>query len=218
MSNEELAVQIQNGAPERMGELWTQVEGLVKWKARRIMTALELRGNVCGVDFDDLVQCGFPALVAAVNTYDLESGAFSTWLMYYLQKEFAEVTGYRTKREQNEPLNNSVCLDQPLSDDPEAATIGDMIPDPKATAAMEWIEETVWRDQLHGALETMLRELHEDQSRILRRRYYANESLVETGEFTGMPSEQVRKLENMGLRALRRLPGIERIRKFYISD
>lgn len=55
MSNEELAVEIQNGAPERMGELWEQVAGLVKWKAKRIMTALELRGSMCGVDFDDLV-------------------------------------------------------------------------------------------------------------------------------------------------------------------
>lgn len=218
MSNEELVVQIQNGAPGRMGELWEQIEGLVKWKAKRIVTALELRGNMCGVDFDDLVQCGFPAMVAAVESYKPESGAFSTWLMYYLQKEFAEVTGYRTKREQNEPLNNSLCLDQPLSDDPEVATIGDMIPDPKAAAAIEWIEEKIWRDQLHEALETMLQELHEDQSSILRRRYYADKSLVETGEFTGMPSEQVRKLESMGLRALRKMPAVERIRKFYISD
>lgn len=40
MSNEELVAVIQAGE-DRMGELWEQVDGLVKWKAKRIMTILE---------------------------------------------------------------------------------------------------------------------------------------------------------------------------------
>lgn len=57
MSNEELVAVIQAGVPERMGELWDQVERLVSWKASRVMTALNGRG---GVDFDDLYQSGYP--------------------------------------------------------------------------------------------------------------------------------------------------------------
>lgn len=96
ITNEELVIAIQAGE-NRMGELWEQVERLVKWKAKRIMTALELKGSPCGVEFDDLYQSGYPALVEAVETYDPAAGAFSTWFMYYLQKAFAVVTGYLSR-------------------------------------------------------------------------------------------------------------------------
>ena len=93
MSSEELVVKIQAGAVELMGQLWEQVERLVKWKAKRIMTVLEgCPGR--GVEFEDLYQSGYLAMVAAVNTYDpAAGGAFSTWLMYHLKTAFAEATG-----------------------------------------------------------------------------------------------------------------------------
>ena len=218
MSNEELFARIRAGEQEMVAVLWEQVENLVKWKAKRIMTALELRGDKCGIEFDDLVQCGYPALLEAMESYNQEAGSFSNWFMFYLRKAFSDATGYRTKQGQEEPLNNALSLDKPLSDDPEAATMGEMIPDAEAAATMERIEEKLWREQLREALETVLQEIPEEQSDILRHRYYAGESLRETGESAGMELEQVRKLENMGLRTLRRLPGIERIWKFYISD
>lgn len=112
MSNEELVADIQAGAVERMGELWEQVDGLVKWKAKQVMTALNGR---CGVDFDDLHQSGYPALVAAVDSYNPEIRAFSTWFMYHLKRAFSEATGYRTKSGRNEPLNHSISLDTPLN-------------------------------------------------------------------------------------------------------
>lgn len=82
MSNEELVAVIQAGASERMGELWEQVCGLVKWKANHAMTAMEgFPGR--GVEFDDLYQSGYPAMVSAVEAYDPAAGAFSTWFMYH---------------------------------------------------------------------------------------------------------------------------------------
>ena len=93
MSNEELVAAIQAGE-DRMCELWEQVDGLVKWKAKQVMTALDGR---CGVDFDDLYQSGYPALVAAVDSYNPESGVFSTWFLYSLNTAFAEATGFRTR-------------------------------------------------------------------------------------------------------------------------
>lgn len=53
MSNEELVAEIQAGSAELMGQLWDQVAGLIKWKAKRIMTVLEgCPGR--GVEFEDL--------------------------------------------------------------------------------------------------------------------------------------------------------------------
>ena len=65
MSNEELAIAIQQGDQGRTLELWEQVNGLVKRKAMQIMTALKLSGNPRGVEFDDLYQTGYLAMVAA---------------------------------------------------------------------------------------------------------------------------------------------------------
>ena len=218
MSNEELAVQIRNGETERMGELWEQVESLVKWKAKRIMTALELRGNVCGVDFDDLVQCGYPAMVAAVDTYDPESGSFSTWLMYHLQTEFAEATGYRTKRGRNEPLNDAFSLDKPLGDDGDGGLFGDLIPDQRATATMESVEERGYRKQLHEALEKALSEIPENYSDVLRLRYYQGMTLEDAGKTLGISGEQARQREGKGIRKLRAPKMAATLRPFYDFD
>ena len=203
MSNEELVTAIQNGAQERMLELWERVEGLVKWKAKRIVTALELRGNMCGIEFDDLVQCGYPAMVAAVESYSPESGSFSTWLMYHLQKEFAEATGYRTQRGRNEPLNDAYSLDKPLSDESDSAVFGDLIPDQRATATMEAVEERAYQRQLKHAIDRALSELPADVADVLRLRNYDRLTLDEIGERWKLSRERIRQLENKGIRKLR---------------
>ena len=117
MSNEELAIAIQQGEEGRTLELWEQVNGLVKRKAMQIMTALQLSGNPRGVEFDDLYQTGYLAMVAAVETYSPERGAFSTWFMFHLKTAFAEATGYRTKNGRCEPLNTAASLDRPVQPD-----------------------------------------------------------------------------------------------------
>lgn len=202
MSNEELVAAIQSGE-NRKGELWEQIEGLVKWKAKRVLTALELRGTSCGCEFDDLVQCGYPAMVAAVESYTPGSGSFSTWLMYYLQKEFAEVTGYRTKRGRSEPLNESVSLDKPLGDEADGTVFSDLIPDRRAAATIERIEEREYQRQLKYAIDRALSELPPDVAEVLRLRNFAQLTLEEIGERWQLSQEKVRQMENKGLRKLR---------------
>lgn len=183
MSNEELVAAIQAGATERMGELWEQVEKLVKWKANRIMTALSLKNNPCGVELDDLMQSGYVAMVAAANTYNAENGKFSTWLMYHLQKEFADITGYRTKQGQHDPLNlpyGMVAeLDKPMSDDANSDPLSEIIPDQYAAATMEAVEERLYREQLHEALEQAMAEIPANRAEVLRQRYYEGKTLAE---------------------------------------
>lgn len=216
MSNEEIAVQIQAGKIELMGELWAGVENLVRWKANRVNNAL---GHSAGVDFDDLYQSGYLALVAAVNTYDpAAGGAFSTWLMYHLKNAFAEATGYRTVKGRLDPLNNALSLDRPLDNDTEGASFGDLVPDLKAAATMDAVEEALWRRQLHDALESVLAELPEEQSTVLKKRYYDQQTLVGVAQSLGTTPEEVRKLEGKGFKALRHYKLANRIRPFYDFD
>lgn len=212
MSNEELVAAIQAGEDERMGALWEQVERLVKWKANIIMTALDGR---CGVEFDDLYQSGYPALVAAVDSYKPESGAFSTWFMYHLKTAFAEVTGYRTKAGKNEPLNNAFSLDRPLTDEANSSLFGDFIPDGKAAAVLEAVEDREYREQLHDTMERMLAAMPDNCREVLRLRYYRDMTLAECGQLLGVGAERVRQMECKGLRFLRRPQNAATLYSFY---
>lgn len=204
MSNEELAVKIQAGSDELMGELWEQVVAFVEWKARRVMTALDLRGNPCGVTLEDLTQSGYFALVKAVETYEPATGSFISWLAFHLKTTLAEVTGYRTKMGQNEPLNNSFSLDKPVDDESDGTTFGELVPDPTASDFVLNIEESLWRKQLHEAMEAALAGLPEKSEEILRLRYYQGLTLEDIGETRGTTRERIRQIETKALRQLRK--------------
>ena len=203
MSNEELVAQIQTGATERIGELWEQVERLVKWKAKRIMTVLEgCPGR--GVEFEDLCQSGYLAMVAAVDTYDpAAGGAFSSWLMYHLKTAFAEATGYRTQKGRHEPLNNYLSLDTPLTDDADSDDLMDVVADPTGLLWRESLEESMWRKQLQEAVGAAMSTVPEQYREILRLRYWEDMTLEDVGDLRGISKERVRQMENKGIRILR---------------
>ena len=125
----------------------------------QIMTALQLSGNPRGVEFDDLYQTGYLAMVAAVETYSPERGAFSTWFMFHLKTAFSEATGYRTKSGRCEPLNTAASLDRPVQpDEPDGGTLGELVPDSRAADAIENVEESVYHEQLHKAIDGAISE------------------------------------------------------------
>ena len=202
MSNEELAIAIQQGDQGRTLELWEQVNGLVKRKAMQIMTALKLSGNPRGVEFDDLYQTGYLAMVAAVETYSPERGAFSTWFMFHLKTAFAEATGYRTKGGRCEPLNTATSLDRPVQpDEPDGGTLGELVPDSRAADAIENVEESVYREQLHKAIDGAISELPPGNAQL---RYWDDMTLSAVGEVMGKSPERTRQMESKGIRELRK--------------
>lgn len=215
MSNEELVAAIQTGAPERMGELWQQVERLVSWKASRVMTALNGRG---GVEFEDLYQSGYPAMVAAVDSYRPEVGAFSTWFMLHLKTAFAEATGYRSAKQQRDPIHNAVSLDTPLTDDADSDDLMAVVADPAGMRGIETVEEAIYRQQLHNALEEALEAIPEECSAVLRQRYYEGRTLSDLAEEQGVSMEMARKRERDALRRLRSPKTACRLRPFYDFD
>lgn len=202
MSNEELVAEIQAGAVELMGQLWDQVAGLIKWKPRHIMTALDGCGGR-GVEFDDLYQSGYLAMVAAVDTYNPTAGAFSTWFMLHLKTAFAEVTGYRTQKGRKEPLNNSISLATPLTDDADSDDLMDVVADPAGLQWREHLEESMWRKQLQEAVGAALSTVPEQYREILRLRYWEDMTLEDVGDLRGISNERVRQMENKGIRILR---------------
>ena len=96
MSNEELVALIQGGERDKLSELWTQVERFVAKKARHRMMASNGFG---GVEFDDLYNSGYIALVAAVESFDAAGGSFIGWLALHLKTAFAKAGGYRSRKQ-----------------------------------------------------------------------------------------------------------------------
>ena len=192
MSIDELVAAVQAGDDSKLWELWDKISGLVKWKASHTMTALELLNDVCRVEFDDLYQSGYFAMLSALETYKPENGAFSSWLMYYLQTSFAETAGYRTKQGRIE--NAAASLDEPLDNEEQKSRRVDFITDETAQDAIESIEEREYQKQLHDAMEAALEELPEKQGQVLRLRYFKRQTLGEIGEIMGVSVERVRQM------------------------
>ena len=209
MSNEELALAIRQGDQGRTLELWEQVNGLVKRKAMQIMTALKLSGNPRGVEFDDLYQTGYLAMVAAVETYSPERGAFSTWFMFHLKTAFSEATGYRTKNGRCEPLDTAASLDRPVQpDEPDGGTLGELVPDSRAADAIENVEESVYREQLHKAIDGAISELPPGNAQ------WDDMTLSAVGEVMGKSPERTRQMESKGIRELRKSRTLHRFLDF----
>lgn len=197
MTNEELVALIQAGERDKLPELWEQVERFVALQANRLLHAMGPdKAALAGVEFGDLYNSGYFALVAAADSYKPEADKqFIGWFAFYLKTAFAEAGGWRG-RKQN-PLNNSTSMDKPIGEDGDGGTVGDFIPDPAAVQAFQDVEERQYREQLHAALERALGTLEDDEEAVIRARYYQGHTLEEIGP-------QARTLESHALVKLRR--------------
>lgn len=211
MTNEELVALIQSGERDRLPELWEQVQKFVALQANRRHL---LSDGLGGVEFEDLYQSGYIALVAAADTYDPEAGrSFIGWLTLALKTAFAEAGGYRGPKQARDPLHRAGSIDMPVSEDGDTS-IGDLLADPDAAQEFQNAEDRVYQEQLHKALEKALEQIPDQQADTLRRRFFQNQGLKEIAAAEGVYSETVRQWQEKGLRALRRPQIIREIRQF----
>ena len=248
MTNEELAVAIQQGQTELMGQLWEQVERFVYKKANEAMGDLgakpvrrpksepELEPEYKvgpkswskwskswrGIETEDLVQCGYIALNTAVKYYDTEKGAFITLFSRCLDTAFTRSGGYpafnrnpQAERDPwgghsewiyHNPLNGSESLNAPLkSSDPDQGVLADVVPYAREDGGDDYtdIEDEIYREQLHDALDSAIDTLPEAQATAIRGMYWDDLQYSELAEKCGVSSEEVQRDIRAGIRALR---------------
>ena len=171
-SNEELVQLVKNGERDKLGELWAQAERFVAQQARR---RLVLSGGLGGVEFGDLYNAGYLALVAAVDSFDPDAGqSFIGWLALALKTAFAEAGGYRSRKQSLDPLHRAGSLDAPVGEDGDG-TVGELQEDPSAAQAFEDAEGRMQQERLHAALEAAIATLPPDLQAVIRGRYYRGE-------------------------------------------
>ena len=198
MTNEELAELIREGNDGLIPQLWEQVQVYVRRKAETAMRSIPPEH---GVEVDDLAQSGYFALLESVATFDREKGTFLCWLEKYLKTEFAVAGGYRTSR--RDPLNLSTSIDRPVSsDDSDGETFAETIPD--ETDSYADIEEQIYMEQLHAALDSAVDRLPSTQREVIRGRYWQGKSLRNLSEELGVSIEGIRRREKAALSELRK--------------
>ena len=184
MTNEELVALIQAGERDRLPELWEQVERFVALQANRLLHAMGPdRAALAGVEFGDLYNSGYFALVDAAERYDPEAGAkFITFFAMRLKSYFSDTTGFRLARQRKDPLNNAKSLDARLKEnDEDSGAFGDFIPDPKAAQALQAVEDTIQRDYTRQAVRQALEQLPTEERLAIKAYYYEGLTVKASG-------------------------------------
>lgn len=184
MTNEELVALIQAGERDRLPKLWEQVERFVALQANRLLHAMGPdRAALAGVEFGDLYNSGYFALVDAAERYDPEAGAkFITFFAMRLKSYFSDTTGFRLARQRKDPLNSSKSLDARLKEgDEDRGAFGDFIPDPKAAQALQDVDDAIQRDYTRQAVRQALEQLPTEERLAIKARYYEDQTVKASG-------------------------------------
>jgi len=219
MSNEELAVAIQNGDIGYTETLWRNVKRFVAMLAFRFYGRFQSRCKQSGITNEDLMQVGFIALMDAVKDFNPATGyKFLTYLKLQCKRHFYLTLGLHTKREANDPIRNFNSLNEPLKADSEDSERIDFISDPESEAPFEDVIDTIWRQDLREAEEKALQLLNPRQADIVRRHYFEAKSLLQIAEDDGIVYESVRQIEKKAIKRLQSKDCLEILKPFHDDE
>lgn len=215
MTNEQLALNVQNGNRAALTELWGAVRPLLFSLAWKFYTRQgKERCSTHGVTLEDLQQESFFALCDAVQAYKPEKGyQLTTYLHYATENRFKACMGIRGKRD---PLNAADRLERPLPGE-EKRQQGDTIPDEQAQAALEAVDDAAQQEQLQAVLGEALEALPAPQGNVLRLRFACRKTRPETAQALGISPQEVRKAEQRALQLLRGKPAVLALRTDFLE-
>lgn len=189
------------------------VEAFINMKAEQAARKLP---PSAGQTVDDLRQCGWLALCDAVGRFDPERGAFLTALSFALKTQFASLCGVRSTR--RDALSLALSLDRPaFSDDLDGGLLLDSVDDSTAQNGYIEVEEAVYREELHAALERELCTLPTIDASLIRKRYWGGETLTSIAADAGFSVNRASQIHRDAIRKLRR-PQHERALRQYIEE
>lgn len=210
MTNEELAIRIQQGEEYLYSELWNNVVGFIQLMAKHRYSAMR---NDYGtiIEAEDFAQSGYIALVEAVKYYKPDGEyKFLAYLSNCLKNAFAEVGGYRKRKK--DPIMCAVSLDEPILDDENETTRLDFLADPEDPYLDA--DEKIWLEELRRALDHAVSELPAKQRETLFRRYALGQTRKEIGLSAGVSHDAIRQTEIAAYRELKKKARKNGLEKF----
>lgn len=221
-TNAALAALAATGNSYALGQLWELNKGLLRSMFWKWYPAHKALADAHGLTADDFEQEGFFAVQHAAQTYDPAAGTFANWLIQTQRRQIQRaltngharnVTGEDGKLHTTsaDPLNHCASLDVPMDDeDGGSATVGEQQEDPAAAADLQAVEDDLFAEQLHDAIEEALAKLSDKEAAVIRRRYYQRQTWPEIEADAGIKASQGRTAEHSALSKLRRNPALNR--------
>ena len=183
-TNEELAICIKAGNTALYEALWRQVCPLVRLKAYGWVKVHE--SNV--ITDDDLIQCGFLALVDAVRYYTPEKDIkLNTYLDFTLKNHFRQAYGIRSSK--RDAADFSISLDSAITneEDPDLC-ISDMLADVDSYKEMNMFFERDCQQRTTRVIQAALETLTPDERILITAHYYEGYTVEKAGALIGHTS------------------------------
>lgn len=202
LTNEELAIEIQNGKTEYLPVLWEQVERFIRKMAAQRLQALQNNPNTeeSNVEFDELYDSGYFAVINAVKYFKPETGyTFLTFLSYPLKNAFNEIVG-RAKIKRCDPLRTAISLETPIGED-ENLTLGETLAD--ETDIADEVINSLNTKEMHKAIDIALAKLSPLEEKAIRLEYYSGLDLKQSSEVMRISPAKVKYLRSTGMSKLR---------------
>lgn len=194
MTNEELAVQIQAGEKELLIVLWKQIERLIIVMAKRYARR---EGIPAFIDVEDFKQCGYFAMLKAIEAFKAENGyKFTTYLKYAMINAARDMLGLRSGKRRVSGI--TVSLNDHIGDE-EDAELQDLVPDDSVK-----IGEDLEREEIKQAIWEEIEKLPQDQAYIVVQHWFKNKTYTDIAAKMGVSHFDVMKIVRRALQRMGR--------------
>lgn len=197
MTNEELAICIQDGDKTLIPELWERVRGLYMKKAFVYFHNHAALCARCGVELEDIQQQSFFAFLRSIEQYEpLCELSFMAYINYPFMTEMQELTRTRSSGQQQDCLNRCSSLDTPIeTDDGTADTIGDFVPDPAALDFLELLDAQSVGEMIRREVQ----QLPERESEVIAGVFFDGQTLGQIADRLGVSINAISQHKKRGL-------------------
>ena len=193
---EELAAAAQSGNTEVVPLLWERTERLIKMLILKHINKRILPNHISE---EDILQCGYFALLAAVKAFKPNEYKFNTYLNYSVQNTVNEAINGKSRQPskyKEYSYNRTVS-----GEDNEETELVNFIKDKQAE--FDIFEGVELSDTRRIVIEAVA-ELEPKQYSIIRRHYFLNMTLKQIAEQDGCSLSNIQRYEQQAFRTLRK--------------
>lgn len=202
MTNEELAAMAAQGDIESLHKLYFAVKPLL---FKLISRYFPLCKNSLA-EPEDLLQCGYFAVLEAVNDFSPDKGLlFNSYLGYHVKNTCLAELGFKGKRQVE-----TISLDTPISDEGEGLTLEDVICDPSS--------DTYSYSELNDMMLIVREEIDKLSPReqiYIHYRYYEEKTITEIGKIMGWERWLTWNIRCSAFNKLRKSEAIQELGEIY---